>query len=728
MLIFRKISFLALYSLTSSVLAEYQPDREVCPQTEKTAKPVSVNTSTDNQTIISADDSSTHENIFSLDGHVVISDSDKRIQADHINFDNETGLATLKGDISLQSDAFRVSARNGQANTRSNTAEFEQINYQLTQFSGRGKADSITLHDKQTATLKKLTYSTCPPQKQDWVLKARQVKIDQKTETADARNVSVWFKDMPLIYLPRFSFPTGDKRKSGFLNPSFGNSSKTGTELRVPWYWNIAPNRDDTIHLNFMSDRGVQIRNEYRHLHTHGSSALNFEFLGDKITNDDRYLGTFRHSGKLNSGWKARADLSYVSDQQYFNDLGESLENSNITHLPRSIELQKDHALGYFLIRAHEFQSINVANAYQRLPQLMLDLETNHNKNREQYSLQAELTRFEHRDDVVTGSRLDLSPGVHYEWNDSAYYIKPAFKMRHTRYQLDNTAVGQKTSLSRSTPIFSLDSGMFFERPLQLWDQSQTLTLEPRVFYLYSKYKDQGDIPLFDTTIPDFRFAELFRTNGFSGPDRQSDANQLTLALSSRLIDNQQNRERLRLNIGQTFYFNDRRVTLTGNDPETSSYSNFTGELEGQFTQNTQFRVSGLWDHNTSQVNKAVIAFGYQRDKKHILNMNYRYQRNLFEQMDLSTRWSLGKNWNGFASWTYSLQAKQSIESAFGLEYDSCCWSIQVGSRRFLNNTGTENDNSVYIQLNLKGLTSIGPKFEDLNESKLGYRTRSAVQ
>lgn len=725
MLLIRTVQFITLGIFAGASMAEYRPDNELCPASPEIINPfLPKNTVSGDKTVINADDSSVHDNIFNLDGNVVITDREKQIRADHISYNNISGEARLNGNISLNSEVFRITANQGLANTRENTAEFTGLQYRISQFSGRGKAESAIIHNKNTATLKKLTYTTCPDQKLDWVLKADKMRFHQAEETAKATNVSVWFKDFPLMYLPQFSFSTGKKRKSGFLNPTLGQSSKTGTELWVPWYWNIAPERDATIGLHQMSRRGSQLYGEFRELHPMGKSETTFDYLNDSISKDDRFQLSYLYEGTFADRWKVLANLKHVSDQEYFNDLGVNLEASNVTHVPRYIELTKTHSLGFLLLRAHEFQAINVPDTYQRLPQIMLDLESE-NAN---YNLQAELTRFDHRDKVTTGTRLDLSPGVQYQWGNDAYYIRPAARLRHTRYHLVNTTPGQDKQLSRNTSIFSLDSGLFFERPLQLWNQSQTLTLEPRLFYLYSSYENQNNIPIFDTTIPDFRFAGLFRTNRFIGPDRQSDANQLTLALSSRLIDDQTNRERLRLSIGQSLFFEDRKVNLPGSGTDVGDYSEFTGELEGQFTDTSQFRVSGLWDPNSSQINKVVIAYGFQRDEKHMVNLNYRYQRNLFEQTELSARWKVGLNWNGFAGWTYSLRDRQSIESLAGLEYDSCCWTIQVGARRYLANNGVDFENSVYIQLNLKGMTNIGSSIDTTSDTRLGYRTRTAVQ
>ena len=721
----RYFQLVILCSLSWQCLAEYKSDFLLCPAAVDdayqyhTEQPL-----TGNQTIINADDSKVQDNIFSLDGNVEILASEKRIKAEHVRYDNSNGTIEMSGDVTLNTEIFRVDAEKGQANTRNNQAEFSQIEYQVKKFSGRGTADSLEINNRTAATLEKLTYTTCPIGNEDWLLKADKLRIDQQEEVGRATNVSVWFKGVPLMYLPQFSFPTGDNRKSGFLNPRIGQSTKMGSELRVPWYWNIAPNRDATIGLHQMSKLGSQIYSEYRHLHSNAETNLKFDYLDDESNGLARYQTQLLHSGKFNDRWEILANIQDVSDDNYFNDLGESLVGSNITFLPRYINLQRNHSLGFLLIRAHEFQALDVADTYQRLPQIIMDLESADGH----YQFQGELTRFDHRDDVTLGTRLDLTPGVQYQWGNDAYYIKPAAYLRHTRYQLRNTTAGQDKQLDRTTPIVSFDSGMFFERPLELNGRSQTLTLEPRMFYLYAPYDDQSNIPIFDTTIPDFRFAGLFRTNRFVGPDRQSDANQLTLALSSRLIDNGDNRERLRLSVGQTIYFNAREVTLPGNSTDFGDYSDFTGEVEGQFSDNSQFRVSGLWDPDTSKINKVVMAYGYKRDEKHHYNLSYRYQRNLFEQTILSGRWRLGVNWNGFAGWTYSLRDNQSIESSLGFEYESCCWSIQVGARRYLSDNGTDRENSVYIQLNLKGMTNVGSSVETVGDTRLGYRSRSEVQ
>jgi len=684
----------------------------------------------DNKTVISADDSSTQGNKFILDGHVIIRDQDQTIQADRVTYDQASGDAELQGNINLQHKALSIKAEQGHANTKDKTAKFSELEYELINYSAQGEAATAELHKNQTATLRDITYTTCSKPDPDWKIKADMVKLDQNNETASAENVLLRFKGVPLFYFPRFSFPTGDKRKSGFLIPSFGESSSAGTEIDIPWYWNIAPNRDATFNLRYMSDRGAQLGTEYRHLHGNNAlSKVRLEYLNDDILKDDRNLISAQHNGRYFKHWKVHADLNRVSDQQYFDDLDQGFNLSSVTHLPRVVELRRDNQYGFVLARAHEFQSINSANTYQRLPQLMLDLTSSSHNDHIYYSLNSELTRFDHRNRLTSGSRLDILPGIEYNLSTPGYFLRPKLMFRHTSYRLTDQPMTQANSFSRNIPIASLDAGLIFERPVSFSGRAHTWTLEPRLYYLYAEFEDQDQLPVFDTTLPDFRLQDLFRHNRFTGPDRQSDANQVALAVNSRMIDGQTGNEWLRLGIGQVFYFEDRRVNLPGQSLASNSTSDFVGELEARLNERKRFRISGLWDTDNNQANRGIVSYQYRKDTKHHFGINYRYQRDQIEQTDVVGRWKLSSRWHALGKWAYSLRDKQTIDSLIGLEYETCCWSIQLAGRRHLDTNGIGMENALYIQLNFKGLSSVGKNIDDLlDDSKLGYISRSTVQ
>ncbi|NOY66421.1 MAG: LPS assembly protein LptD [Gammaproteobacteria bacterium] len=714
--------------LPVSVLADNKYDPEtICP--DNIVKNPPVTTPQNNKTIINADNSSVEGSTFILNGNVIIQNQGQTLKADQITYDQSSGDARLQGNIALKNKTLTLKASQGNSNTKNQTASFKDIEYKLNNFAGRGVAASAAIKKTRKTHLKKITYTTCKKSKEDWIIKADKVTLDPEDEIGYAKNVMLKFKGVPLFYLPKFSFPTGDKRKSGFLEPTLGNYSSTGSIIQIPWYWNIAPDRDATFNLRYMSDRGTQLGVEYRQLNRSSSSNLKLEYLNDDLIDKSRNLVSIQHQGRYFNNWKVRADLSRVSDQQYFNDLRQGFNLSSVTQLTRVVDVRRDNQYGYLLARAHEFQAINTSNSYQRLPQLSLNLENSFNNDQVRYSLEGELTRFDNRDNVITGTRLDLLPGLEYDWNKTAYYIRPKLMFRYTRYQLENTGIGQQNTLNRSTPIASIDTGLFFERPISIAGQQHTMTLEPRLYYLYAEYDDQSTLPVFDTSLPDFRFADLFRHNQFTGPDRQSNANQLTLAASSRMIDAKEGREWLRLSIGQTFYFDDPQVTLPGQIPVSSNLSDFVGELETRINDRSHFRISGLWDSDQNQPKRGIISYRYNKDNKHHLGVNYRFQRNLFEQTDITGRWRLSRKWHAIGRWTYSLRDEQSIDSLAGLEYENCCWSVQFAGRRHLNSNGIGMENAFYIQLNLKGLSSIGKNIDDfLDSSKLGYISRSTVQ
>jgi len=677
------------------------------------------------KTTISADNSSVKDGLFSLTGNVLIQGEQQNLQADQVRYNSLTGDVDLTGNIRLNQPAISIKATRGHANTKRQSAEMNQIEFQLRQLPGRGTASRLSLPNLQSATLHRITYTTCRKKKQDWVLKADQVELNHTEEIGVAHHASLWFKGIPLLYLPRMSFPLSEKRKSGFLSPRISQSTNSGTDINIPWYWNIAPPLDATFNLRHMSRRGAQIGMEFRHMDRKGQGQLKLEYLNDSLTDTDRYLSTYLYTGRLAPQWTANVDLNEVSDTQYFTDLGQNLNLTSITHLPRDLSVRQDNAIGYLLFRSNEYQAVNSINLYKRLPQLSVDLKTeNHRGFR--YSIKGDLSRFDHNDNLVTGNRLDLTTGIEYNWQRAAGFFRPGMKLRHTRYQLQNTTLPDTPV--RNLSIFNIDSGLFFEKPVSLYKRNLNLTLEPRLSYLYIPYKNQDQLPVFDTTIPDIRYEQLFNDNRFTGPDRQSDANQLTLALTSRLIKNDSGQESLRVSVGQTFYFDDRQVLLPGPGVDTASTSNLVGELEASLGL-TKIRISGLWDNDQNQPDKAIMQLNYVRDTRHQLSTSYRYQRGLYEQADISTRWKLNPRWNTIARWTWSFRNNQTVESLAGLEYSTCCWSLQFAGRRYLTNNGAQMSNAFFIQLNLKGLGDIGQSINSLLDvGLLGYQQRSTVQ
>ncbi|MDA3870054.1 MAG: LPS assembly protein LptD, partial [Gammaproteobacteria bacterium] len=368
---------------------------------------------------------------------------------------------------------------------------------------------------------------------------------------------------------------------------------------------------------------------------------------------------------------------------------------------------------------------LTVDRPYRRLPQLSLQGDKPIGKTGLAFTLDSEWVNFDHEEDsVVTGSRLQLKPGLRWLSEGSFWFIEPAVKFSHTQYEVeDGSGVAQDIE-DRNLSMTSLDTGLFFEREL---DNGLVQTLEPRIYYLNVPYRDQSQLPVFDTRASIFSTTLLFRDNRFDGGDRIGDANQLTLALSSRLISTDTGKEYFRASIGQIQYFENRKVSLT-NTLETDSTSDLMAELAVTI-KDWNLSAGTQWDTDNNYSQRGNFLAHYQSDAEHIFNFGLRNDRSIgaeIRQTDLSFKLPISNDFSAFGRWNYSLKSDRSIDSIAGFSYDSCCWTIQLmGQRRLIyNNAAEEYDNAIMVQLVLKGLGSVsGNKVDNtLEQAILGYK------
>jgi LPS-assembly protein len=304
----------------------------------------------------------------------------------------------------------------------------------------------------------------------------------------------------------------------------------------------------------------------------------------------------------------------------------------------------------------------------------------------------------------------------------AAWFAVPSANVRLTRYNLDRTAASAPDTPSRAIPTFSFDSGAVFERDWAGGERAFLQTLEPRLFYLYVPYENQDDLPVFDTGEFDFSFLQLFRENRFSGPDRVGDANQLSLAVTSRLLASGSGEELARFNLGQIRYFRDREVTLPGEPVQTSSGSPIVAELNALIARRWTF-AGGIQVNPSGWVNeKSSAALRYQPGPRRVVNLAYRFDRRNFEQTDISLAWPLATNWRLVARWNYALDAETTLEGFGGVEYESCCWALRTVLRRYVSGVGAQQTDSIFLQLEFKGLTGVGRSTVDFLERSIpGY-------
>ena len=602
------------------------------------------------------------------------------------------------------------------------------------QSTSRGDAKVALFEGEHKKVLKSARYTTCEVDRDDWYIKASNLEIDTYTKRATAQNARVEFMGMPILYTPWIDFSYLNQRKSGFLSPTIGTTSRSGFEVQVPYYWNIAPEMDATLGIRALSKRGMQLQGEFRYLDESFNGVNNVEYLpSDNNTGENRYYLNLTHRHSLGNGWSAGYNYEKVSDDEYFSELDTRITITSRVNLAQQAYINYSDEVWSFNGLVQKYQTLDkLSFPYERLPQLTLNGDKDWDLvNTKLYS---QWVSFDRKTDEpfrlaisnsnqletnVTGNRFTLYPSVSFPFEKPYGYIKPKFGIHYTSYNLDNESWAFKNSLgntlaagnyqsdNRSLPIFSLDSGLFFDREVKVVNNRYTQTLEPRLFYVYIPYKDQSMFPIFDTAEADLNIGSLFLENQFTGNDRVNDANLLSLALTTRMIDAKTGQQRLAAMIGQRFYFSDQKVTMPGIEPRTDNSSDIVAAATARLTND--WNVDAGWQYNTdrSTTVKSNIGARYNPEPGKVLNLSYRYTEDRLEQIDASGQWPFGKGWYGIGRWNYSIRENQPIEGIAGIEYDAGCWQARSVLQRVSTATAEANY-ALYFQLELGGLTSIG--------------------
>ena len=643
--------------------------------------------------------------------------------ADHAVYNEATGDLDAQGHIEYLRPPLTLSGTSAKLNTRREQGSITNTEFSLSDHHARGEASEAQLDGVQHTRLQQVTYTTCDPGNQDWLLRATRVDLDHDSGFGTARHVRLSFMHVPIFYFPYMSFPISDKRKTGFLTPNLGRSNDNGAELWLPYYINIAPNLDATLTPRIMSRRGTLLQGELRYLTERHYGTLDLEYLpNDRIYNDGRSLAHYQHTSLWTPRWSSHIDASHVSDASYFDDFGNSLSTSSITHLHQRADLQYQGAYWHGTMLVENYQTVDDTipssnRPYKRLPALSVGINPATEPGEIAYLLDSQYVHFSHTT-LVSGDRLHVVPGLRFPYSTPAMFVTPSLKLAHTRYETEDSAGGANISQERSVPVFSVDSGIYLERYTEQYLQ----TLEPRLFYLYIPYRSQDDLPLFDTGTSDFTFNRLLAENRFNGLDRIGDANQLSTMLTTRLIDQESGEQRFKAAIGQIVYFADRRLTLGGKPAETASSSDVLAQTEWNAGKNLTLLTDLRWQHDWQMMETGSVTLRYQQPQRRIVNIAYRYRRDRVEQDDVSFLWPLAERWHMVGSWSYSQQDDRVLETLAGLEYQDCCWALRFMERRYLNTDTDDYQNNLYIQLELKGLTNVGNKIESLLENGiLGY-------
>ncbi|HXG28590.1 MAG TPA: LPS-assembly protein LptD [Nevskiales bacterium] len=666
------------------------------------------------------------QGVSTLKGDVRLEHNGRVLEADSLFYDRQRNDIDVSGPVRVQDGDLGMVARTGQVDLDSGEGEFGDAEFSLTDGRGRGGARRLRNPRNGVMELEGVSYTTCNPGDDDWLLSADRLRINQNTGIGTARNTVIRFKGVPIFYSPYFSFPTGNERKSGFLVPSIGSSEETGLDIAAPYYFNLAPNVDATLTPRLMTRRGLQMIGDFRYLTRGSEGELAAEYLpsDDEEGGDTRHYTLWRHRALLSRNWALHVDYANVSDEEYFEDLDNTIGSSARNYLNRNARLHYQTAGGWLTFRGlmQDFQSLdrtlfsgNEPHALQ--PQLQLDL-----RSPETWPVQpgisTEFVRFVHSVGEE-GSRIDVRPSLALSLDYLAWYLKSEAAYRYTRYDLDNRLPGLDESLTRSVPSLTLDTGLRFERYTR---RGQIQTLEPRLFYVRVPFRDQTDFPDFDTGEPDFEFGQLFVENRYSGIDRIADADQATLALTSQLIDPASGRVGVKAGIGQIYRFDETDVLVPGTVPTDLDRSDVVAATEIAWARDLSTTLSLQYDPDDSRFDRGSLRMQYRPDRGTVLNAGYRFRRDLLEQTDLSFLWPLSPRWRALGRWNYSLRDDQEVETLAGLEYQSCCWALRMAYRRYISDTAGNYNDGIYLQLELTGLARLGDNFQSLLERDVrGY-------
>ncbi len=658
-----------------------------------------------------------------IEGDASVRRGDTRIGSSRIEYDRGTEELSAEGGVSISRAGALFTGPSLKLNLGSSTGVFESPSYELSTSGGRGTADRVVFEGEGRSVLEGATYSTCPCDAEDWYLRADTLTLDNEENEGQGRNASLHFRGLKLFTLPVFWFPLSDERRSGFLPPSLALTNRTGAELEVPYYWNIAPNYDMTWTPRIMSRRGLQVGGHFRYLQPDYDGDLRGEVNpNDWVNSETRFQWSLQHRIRELAGWRGVLDLNGISDDEYFLDYGRSIIATSERNLPRDLLLTRGWGPWQVLFRATQYRSIldaRDAPPYQRLPQLRLT-NTVRNWRGMDVSTLIDATYFTRRlDDAIEGLRVVVNPRISYPIRRPGWFVEPRLSVHASAYRLDSNP-GAETGINRALPTFEVDSGLVFERDTRFLGRPMVQTLEPRLYYAWTPYRDQSDIPIFDSGVTEFGFGQLFSPNLFVGHDRIADVNQLTAAVVSRMIDPGSGAEQFRFAIGQRLYFTSQRVEFPGLVARTDRRSDVllaaAGELGGGISFDSGVQIS-LVD---TRVPRLSLTMRYRPGDDRILNFGARYQRGELGQIDTSFQWPLNRRWTLMGRFNYSWLDQQInevgeleptrpgvIEALIGAQYSSDCWATRLAVQRFVT-AENQRTTAFFLQFEFSGLGRIG--------------------
>lgn len=666
------------------------------------------------------------------------------IRADRLEYHQADDLARARGNVHINRAGDIFEGPLLELKVESFEGFFSQPRYRFLRNDAYGEAERVDFIDDKHAIIHKATYTTCqrrpgPSWMPDWILRAASLSIDQEEEVGVADGAVLSFMGVPFLPVPGMSFPLSDKRKSGVMPPTIGLDNRNGLELTLPYYWNIAPNRDATLYPTLMSKRGVDLGGEFRYLERDYEGKVRGNFMpSDKLRDSDRWGYSAQHSGVVGAGLPfgplgLNLNLNRVSDDNYWRDF--SRTTASLTQRLLANDGSLSWARGDFSLnaRALKWQTLQDINApiippYDRLPQLVGRYSRSNLVGGLEAFVETDYTRFE-ANRVLTGQpnaqRSFTLAQLSRPWQAPGWFFTPKMRLHATQYQFDQPLANGAQSASRTVPTFSLDSGLIFERDATVFGRAFRQTLEPRAFYVYTPFRDQRLLPVYDTAANDFNFATIYTENAFEGNDRIADNNLLTVGATTRLLDPDTGAEAARFGVAQRLRFKDQLVTLPGTTPVSERLSDVLFGASINWTPKWSFDSTVQYNPKTRRSIRSTIGGRYSPGNYRVISAAYRLQRGSSEQIDVGWQWPLNDLWGdkgqdlgagrgeGEGRWysvgrlNLSLKDRKLVDTIVGLEYDAGCWLGRVVFERLQSSTTTSNKR-ILFQLEFVGFTRVG--------------------
>jgi len=668
--------------------------------------------------------------------------------SDSAIIDQLTQQAQLDGHITLSSPELTLQGSSASLNVLTDQVSLNDASFINTSTGVNGEARSLSRPDEHTLIIHEGLFTSCPPEKRDWAFASDKITLNREEGFGKARHTRFLIRNTPVLYIPWFSFPIDDRRKSGFLYPTLGSSNtENGLFLTTPYYLNLAENYDATLTPSYIGGRGMHYDIEGRHKSRFTDTTLMLGYI-DKDAYYDDELALAGDSGEATrwgidfeqeihpfaDGWSGSLNYSEVSDNNYLEDLNQGLNMDRTDHLDRRALMayqQEDWRVDFLFqqYKSIDDQVLASEEAYQRLPELNFQIGQVYQQF--QFDWNSQYVYFYREKDGLTGdertigSRLRHQAKLAFPFYQPWGYAKPSILLDQTDYALeDYTPV--ENHISRTVPFYEFDSGLFFDRETRFRGNNYRQSLEPRFYYVYSKPVNQDALPNFDTTLPSFNFQRLFDAHRFSGGDRVGDNNRLTLGFTSRWTDLSTGEDKAVISVGQIFHYRDRLVNIDGVGASDNSTSLMASELTLRPISGLEIGLAGLWDTDEKQTQEGNSRLQFHsQDYRYVMNMSHRYIRNELEQTDASFITPLYQELSLIGRWRYDLDNNRTIGTLAGLEYGSCCWRVQFLTQSYLSSRD-EILHGVLFRFQLSGVGGFGQSVRRMDQHIPGYEAREA--